>query len=240
MRQFFVAELAQSSVHAQPRNENMNVNDGVASTLEDHLTALGGIPASRVRLTPPPGRATVADLLAANETEPRCMCELVDSTLVEKAVGYEASVVAATILFLLKRYVSERDAGLISGSDGFFQLLSSVRGPDVAFVSRNRLPGGTFPQQAIPQVVPNLAVEVLSPANTKGEMARKRLEYFHAGVEAVWIVDCLHRTIAAYRSPSEHQVFGEEDVIDGGHVLPGFTCPVRLIFADLDIGQPQA
>ena len=215
----------------------MNTNSGVAETLTDYLTQLGGISPDRVRLSPPPGTATFADCVAANETEPRALCELVDGTLVEKAVSYEASVVAIAIAAILSRFVSSRRLGLISGADGFFRLPSTTRGPDVAFLSRDRLPQGSFPRELYPQVAPNLVVEVLSPGNTRAEMARKRLEYFLSGVELIWIVDCDHRSVAVYTSPTDLKILGEHDIIDARNVLPGFSSPVCDFFTDLDIGQ---
>ena len=64
-----------------------------------------------------------------------------------------------------------------------------VRIPDIAFVSWARIPGGRMPKEPIPDLVPDLAVEVLSPSNTPREMALKRRHYFEAGVRLVWIVD---------------------------------------------------
>ncbi len=64
----------------------MNLNSSMATTLEDCLLELGGIPASRVRLSPPPGQATLADLLAVNRADSRGLFELVDGTLVEKGI----------------------------------------------------------------------------------------------------------------------------------------------------------
>ncbi len=215
------------------------LNRGMASTLEEHLLELGGVAAGRVRLTPSPGQATVSDLLAANSEDNRGLFELVDGTLVEKAMGYEASVVGATILFILKQFVSQNRLGLLSGADGFFQLQSSTRGPDVAFVSRKRLPGGVFPPAPYPELAPNLVVEVLSPGNTAAEMARKRLEYFHAGVDVVWIVDCVNRSVAVYTSSSQVVVLGEQDAIDCAALLPGFSSPIAEFFVDLDIGLEQ-
>jgi len=138
----------------------------------------------------------------------------------------EASVVAATILFLVKQFVSSRRLGLVSGVDGFFRLTSTTRGPDVAYVSLDRLPGGVFPTQSYPALAPNLVVEVLSPGNTKAEMTRKRLEYFHHGIQLVWIVDCEHRSVVVYTSPADFTVLGEQDIIDGGQALQGFTVSV--------------
>ena len=216
----------------------MSVNFAVATTLEDYLAQLGGVPAERVRMTPPPGQATFADCIAANESGDRGLFELVDGTLVEKAMSFEASVVAIAIAQILGLFVSPRRLGLVSGADGFFRLMSSTRGPDVAFISRNRLPGGVFPTQPYPELAPNLVVEVLSPGNTRSEMARKRLEYFHNGIQLVWIVDCVHRTVAVYTSLSDVSILGEQESIEAGEVLPGFSSPVSAFFTDLDIGQP--
>jgi len=216
----------------------MSSNASVATTLQDRLTDLGGIDPSRVLLTPAPSQATLADLISVNNCANHGLCELVDGTLVEKAMGYEASVVAATILFILKQFVSRFRLGLISGADGFFKLQSSTRGPDVAFVARDRLPGGVFPTQVYPELTPNLVVEVLSPGNTKAEMARKRLEYFHAGVQVIWMVDCENRSVAVFTSITDVRIFGETEEVNGGKAIPGFTSPVADFFVDLDIGQP--
>ncbi len=216
----------------------MSTNAALATTMQDHLTDLGGIDASRVLIKPPPGQATLADLISANNSSNHSLYELIDGTLVEKAMSYEASVVAIAIGRILGFFISQYRLGLVSGADGFFKLQSSTRGPDVAFVARDRLPGGVFPTQVYPQITPNLVVEVLSPGNTKAEMARKRLEYFHAGVQVVWMVDCANRSVAVFTSPSDVQVLGEEEVIDGGEAVPGFIARVGDFFTDLDIGQP--
>ena len=206
----------------------------VTDSLAERLQELGGIAADRVRSTPAPGTATMDDLVYANDHS-KPLCELIDSTLVEKAVGFEASVVAATIAALLRSFVIAQRAGVVSGADGMFRLFaSSVRGPDVAFLSRDRFPGGQFPQEAYPSLAPDLAIEVLSPGNTKAEMMRKRIEYFHSGVRLVWIVDCRSRSVAVYTSPVGVTVLDEEATITGGDVLPGFECVVADFFRDLD------
>ena len=70
-------------------------------------------------------------------------------------------------------------------------------------------------------------------------MARKRLEYFHAGVEVVWIVDCVNRSVAVFTSPAQVAVLGEHDTIECPAQLPGFASHVAQFFADLDIGLEQ-
>ena len=215
------------------------VNAAVSESIADRVAELGQIASSRVKLSPAPGQATLADLSAVNDCGGP-LCELIDHTLVEKAMGYEASVVALAFAELLRRFVVPRRLGLVSGADGMFRLLdSTVRAPDVAFVSRDRLPDGRVPREAYPALAPDLAVEVLSPGNTKAEMSRKRIEYFHSGTRLVWMVDCIDRSVAVYTSPSSVQVLREDDTITGGDVLPGFAHQVAEFFADLDLCQQQ-
>ncbi len=210
------------------------MNAAVTITIAERLAELGNIAADRVRLSPAPGIATVDDLIHVN-SHSSPLCELVDQTLVEKAMGFEASVVALTIARILGNFIGPRKLGALSGADGMFRLLiQSVRGPDVAYLSRQRFPDGKFPTEAYPSLAPDLVVEVLSPGNTKAEMSRKRIEYFHSGVSLVWMVDCDDRSVAVYTSPNAFQIFGEQATIDGGDALPGFTSPVADFFSDLE------
>ena len=48
-----------------------------------------------------------------------------------------------------------------------------VRLPDVSFVSWDRFPTGELPPEPMPNLVPDLAVEILSASNTPADMDRK-------------------------------------------------------------------
>ena len=80
-------------------------------------------------------------------------------------------------------------------------------------------------------LAPDLAVEVLSEGNTKGEMERKLKDYFFAGVRLVWYIDLKKRTAAVYTSPDEGATLTEDQSLDGGAVLPGFRLSLRKLFA---------
>jgi Uma2 family endonuclease len=109
-----------------------------------------------------------------------------------------------------------------------------IRIPDVAFVSWQRVPGGVFPREPVPQLVPDLVVEILSEGNTEAEMARKREEYFGAGVRLLWIVDPRIRAVDVWTSIDQAARLSKADTLDGGDVLPGFTLPLGDLFAELD------
>jgi Uma2 family endonuclease len=79
-----------------------------------------------------------------------------------------------------------------------------------------------------------LVVNCFRPGNTPGEMARKRGEYFRAGVRLVWEIDPRARTARVYTSETSFTDLTEADTLDGNPVLPGFTLPLAQVFAELD------
>ncbi|MCA9270709.1 MAG: Uma2 family endonuclease [Planctomycetales bacterium] len=207
-------------------------------TLADMLRRLGDVSPSRVRAFPAPGTATKNDLLQLDR-KGRRLCELVDGVLLEKAMGWTEAILAATIIRLLGNFVSSHNLGLVAGPDGTIELWEGlVRIPDVAFISWARLPGGKIPADPIPNIAPDLAVEVVSRTNSEAELQRKRAEYFQAGVRQVWVVDHHTRTVHIYESAQEATLLGVDDTLRGGAVLPGFEVAVGEIFAELDRREP--
>ena len=213
------------------------------ATIADLLDNLGGVPPNRVLVRPPPGTATEQDVIDIRAREKR-LCELVDGTLVEKAVGYRESLLALFLARVLDAFVRAKNLGLVSGPDGTMRLFAGlIRIPDVAYVSWQRVPGGRVPDRPVPDLAPDLAVEVLSEGNTPAEMARKRREYFEASVRLVWEVDPDARTVAVYTAPDQPTtLLRENEMLTGGDVLPGFTLALRELFAELDrqAGPPPA
>lgn len=207
-------------------------------TIADLVDHLGGVPTSRVRLRPYPGTAREEDVVAVHDRENR-LCELVDGVLVEKAVGYFESVVAGVLIHLLHDYLERHDRGIVAGEAGMIRLgIRLVRIPDVSFVSWERLPAHEAPRDPIAGVVPDLAVEVLSPGNTPGEMERKVREYFEAGVKAVWLIDPASRSAEVFASSTDSIRIREDGAIDGGAILPGFQVGLGNLFSRASRGRP--
>jgi Uma2 family endonuclease len=147
--------------------------------------------------------------------------------------GGQASDIAGEILIHLRLFVKPRRLGLATGADGSYILTSdplTIVVPDVAFVRWERLPGGVRPTGYIP-VPPDLAVEVRSPTDRSGDVDEKLARYRSAGVPLIWWVDPRHRTVAVYRHGVLAAELGEDDVLDGEDIVPGFRLPVAEIFA---------
>jgi len=199
-------------------------------TVEDLLKRLGDVPPGRIRLRPPPGTATEEDVLEAEARTGR-LCELVDGTLVEKAMGYYESRLAAVLIGFLEAYLVEQDLGIVLGADGLVRMEpGQVRLPDVCFFAWEKFPNRLLPRGAILDRRPDLAVEILSPSNTRAEMARKRREYFAGGARLVWEVNPETRRVRVYTDADTFTELGEEETLDGGPVLPGFSLPIRRWF----------
>jgi Uma2 family endonuclease len=202
--------------------------------IADLLKDLGGIAPSRVRLKQPLGLATEADLIELNERG-ETLCELVDGLLVEKGMGYTESDLALVLATYLRAFIIPSNLGLLSGESGMMRLFPGlVRMPDLAFASWDRIPGRRRPTGPIAGFAPDLAIEVLSRSNTKAEMARKRREYFEAGVRLVWEVDPRARTVSVYDAPERSTRLDATQTLDGGDVLPGFALPLADLFGELD------
>ena len=198
-------------------------------TMAEFLARLGDIPPTRVLMRPPPGEATEADLL--EQLARKRFCELVEGTLVEKGMGFEESSLAVWLGHLLLIEFGDRDPGKLSGESGMMRLGEGlVRAPDLSFTRWSKFPDGERCAAPIADLVPDLAIEVLSASNTPGEIRRKLGEYFQAGTELVWIVDSVRRVVVVHTAPETYRTLTEADTLDGAEVLPGVRVPVSRVF----------
>lgn len=205
---------------------------------QDWHDAIGNVSLERVVFDPIPGLATEADVLRL-DAQDRRHCELVHGTLVEKAVGAIESAVAFRIAFYLGLIIIPQKLGVALITDGTIRLIRrQIRMPDVAYYPYARLPNNKMPKAAIPTIVPDLAVEVISEGNTSREMSIKLGEYFEAGTRLVWYVYPKTKTIDVYTSPSDPVTLAGLDRLTAGEVVPGFDIAVADVF-DIDIADGE-
>jgi Uma2 family endonuclease len=192
----------------------------------------GPIALSRICMDPPPGLGTEEDVTWFDDHEDR-LYELVDGVLVEKVMGSYESVLAMEIARLLGNFVRPLKLGVVLGEAGMLELAPHlIRIPDVSFISRERFPGGRYPSVSIWPLAPDLGVEVLSESNTEKEMAGKLHDYFTFGTRLVWYVDPETHSIRVFTCEDEGRQLMEDDRLDGGDVLPGFSILIRELFAE--------
>ena len=204
-------------------------------TLADMLRRLGNVPLDRIRFHPAPGLATERDLLEVEQVE-NIACELIDGVLVEKGMGYRESILATALAAMLRAFVKPRNLGIVSGPDGMLRLFPGlVRIPDVAFASWDRIPGRKIPLEPIPDLSPELVVEVLSQSNTEAEMQRKLREYFDSGVRLVWLIDPRQRLVRVFSDGMLTATLAAGDALTADDILSGFRLPLEELFSELDV-----
>lgn len=146
--------------------------------------------------------------------------------------GGEHGVVAMRIGSRLDQAVSVNRLGLVLAAETGFLLErdpDTVRAPDVAFVSRNRIPSDGLPKGYWPGA-PDLAVEVVSPNDAPQEVEEKVAAWLRGGASEVWVIDPVSRSVAIHGRSDRHEILSEGDVLAGGELLPGFRCPIQTLF----------
>ncbi|HEX7051701.1 MAG TPA: Uma2 family endonuclease [Longimicrobiales bacterium] len=136
------------------------------------------------------------------------------------------------VIYVLEEYAERTGRGVVYTDMGFVleDEPPTLRGPDAAFVSHERVPKSGY-ARSFWHFGPDLAVEVLSPSNTRREMLEKVREYFAAGSCLVWILDPARRTVTVYDSAEDVRILRGDAVLDGGDVLPEFRVPLSRLFA---------
>ncbi len=147
--------------------------------------------------------------------------------------GWRHGTVAGHLHALLGPHVIAEGLGQVLGADPGFLLArdpDTVRAPDIAFIRKERLEGD-LPEEAFWPGSPDLAVEVVSPGDTTGEVDEKVGSWLEGGARMVWLVNPKWRSVTVYRSATDIRTLTENDELDGGDVVPGFRCRVGEIFA---------
>ncbi len=163
-----------------------------------------------------------------------CRYELIAGELKKMTpAGWKHGAVGGELSAMLGAHVRQHDLGRVLLAETGFLLTrdpDTVRAPDIAFIAKDRWAAASHDETFWPGA-PDLAVEVVSPADTVSEVDDKVRAWLDAGAGAVWIVDPKSRNVTVYRSATDIQTLTEDDDLRGGDVVPGFRCRVGEIFA---------
>ena len=145
--------------------------------------------------------------------------------------GAEHGSTTSNIHYFLEDFVRPKYLGRIFAAETGFLIErdpDTVRAPDCAFVSRDRMPH-PIPRKYLP-FAPDLAVETLSPDDRPPAVKEKVEQWLQCGSRAVWVIDPVRREVTVYRTGRAPRVLGEGDTLDGEEILPGFSILVARIF----------
>jgi Uma2 family endonuclease len=167
--------------------------------------------------------------------------EVVDDQVVELAPmgAYEARL-ATLLAARIETFAQQHQLGR-AVQEMLFDLTVATgrkRRPDVAFVSFDRWPlTRRIPRTEAWEVVPNLAVEVVSRMDSFDHLMDKIADYFHAGVERVWVVFPSQEQVYTYDSPSSVRILTRTDELSGDLILPHFRLSLVELFEDAVAGE---
>jgi Uma2 family endonuclease len=159
--------------------------------------------------------------------------ELVDGALVERHVSKESSRIALRIGALLDAAARRTGEAEVYGPDlGYrcFRNPNDVRKPDVSVVRRERVAQLEKPDPGYMPIVPDLAVEVLSPNDLALELDFKLRDYREARVPLIWLVNPQARSVAIYSIEGAFAILGENDEITAAPALTQFRSKVSAFF----------
>jgi Uma2 family endonuclease len=169
--------------------------------------------------------------------------EVIGARIVEKPpMGVLESTLASLLLELMGPFARTLNLGQVF-SEVLFDLRPAVdrsRRPDLAFVSAKKWPiNRRGPEAESWSIIPNLAIEVISPSNPAAGVLEKVREYLQAGVQLVWVIYPSAREIHVFdeRTPSVVGRLQMTDVLRGEPVLPGFELALTTLFGE---GESQA
>ena len=181
-----------------------------------------------------PQRLITADEFLEMERVPGRRYELIRGVLKEKDVGtgdpHSEAVIRSGSVIL--RYTDDHDYGEARSGEPGYSLErnpDTVRAPDVAWFAPGRIPPGTT---GFPELTPDLCVEVVSPSNSRRDrlLSEKAQMWLDFGAQEVWVLNPEDVTVTRYRPGQTPLVLGEDDILDGEELLPGFSIPVWQLF----------
>lgn len=150
-------------------------------------------------------------------------CELVRGEIVDTSPpGFEHGALNIRLAVRLATFVEQNKLGVVGSEFGVVlgRNPDTVRAPDLSFVSAARLSAKTA---GYFEGAPDLAVEILSPSNRKGEMHARLSDLFEAGTRLVWVIDPRRKNVTAHHPDGTADVYVGDQEVPGEDVIPGFS-----------------
>jgi Uma2 family endonuclease len=149
----------------------------------------------------------------------------------EVVAHFDSTNVSGQLFIALGIYLRKNRIGVLGTSEAGFIVNGARYQTDGAFILKERRRNATF-INGFMTIAPDLAIESISPTDRLSDIIAKLKNYEAAGT-VVWLIDYRTESITVFVPGQEQRTLNLDDVLDGGELLPGFSVPVREIFADL-------
>jgi Uma2 family endonuclease len=133
----------------------------------------------------------------------------------------------------LHTFVERKKLGAMFDSNtGFWMDNENCRAPDISFVAKERLRGLKRPARSFFKFAPDLAIEVLSPNNTRAEIHDRLRDFFSSGTKLAWIIDPESKSAEICYGLEKRRLVGPNGELNGEDVVPGFRYKLADLFKD--------
>ena len=160
--------------------------------------------------------------------------EVVDGELImsPKNDFYHGDI-CAELLVALRTFAQANRLGAVwDSSTGFWMQNRNCRAPDISFVVKARLKGFRRATHKFFPGAPDLAVEVLSPNNSRSEIDERMRDFFSSGTQIAWIIHPDEQFAEVCHSPIDRKMLGSGACLEGEHLLPEFHFPIADLFKE--------
>lgn len=158
--------------------------------------------------------------------EPGYRLELVRGMIVRSpGPGLRHGQIEANVVLALGDFIRRHGLGaLLCGGASYVlgRRPDTVRGPDVSFISDERMRRDRLPDSYL-DGSPDLAIEILSPSNRASEMQEKIADLFRGGCREVWLLDPKVEEVRVFRDADSARTLGAGAQLTTD-LLPGFRC----------------
>ncbi len=160
--------------------------------------------------------------------------EVVDGELIlSPKNNWQHGDICAELPMALRAFAKAKKLGAVwDSSTGFWMENLNCRAPDISFVGKERLRGLKRSEPRFFPGAPDLAVEFLSPSNTRREIDERLQDFFASGTRLAWIIDPERELVEICRSPTQRRLLSPNGMLDGEDVLPGFRFEVAGLFKE--------
>ncbi len=149
--------------------------------------------------------------------------------------NFQHENICSRLLMALGNFNQAHRLGVVLGSSaGCWMKNRNCRAPDLLFIPKERLIrlGFKFSTRKFFPGAPDLAVEILSPSNTRAEINERLKDFFSSGTQIAWIIAPKNERVEVCHSPTERKLISSRGFLEGEHLLPGFQYPITELFRE--------